>query len=111
MTEFTNGLSPAQAERLALLAEELAEAIQVVGKVLRHGYDSRNPLDRNSATNRTLLEVEIGHVLAAIQLAADANDIQRGWIGQEQDAKLRTVRRWLHHQSEAAATTHLKWAR
>jgi hypothetical protein len=31
MTHF-NGLTPAQAERLAMLAEEAAEVIQVIGK-------------------------------------------------------------------------------
>lgn len=33
-----NGLSPAEVERLALLAEECGEVIQTVGKILRHGY-------------------------------------------------------------------------
>ena len=33
-----NELSPAEVERLAILAEEMGEAIQVIGKVLRHGY-------------------------------------------------------------------------
>jgi len=38
-----NGLSPAEAERLALLAEECGEVVQAVCKVLRHGYESTNP--------------------------------------------------------------------
>lgn len=40
-----NGLTPAEAERLALLSEELGEAQQAIGKILRHGYDSSNPVD------------------------------------------------------------------
>ena len=32
-----NGLTPAEAERLALLMEECGEVVQIIGKVLRHG--------------------------------------------------------------------------
>ena len=33
-----NQLTPAETERLAILAEECGEVIQAVGKILRHGY-------------------------------------------------------------------------
>ena len=36
-----NKLSAAEAERLALLLEELGEAQQAIGKILRHGYENR----------------------------------------------------------------------
>ena len=36
-------LTLSRLERLALLLEELGEAQQVIGKILRHGYDSRHP--------------------------------------------------------------------
>jgi hypothetical protein len=35
-----NQLTDAEAERLALLAEECGEVVQVIGKILRHGYES-----------------------------------------------------------------------
>ena len=38
-----NQLSDAQLERLYILSEELGEAQQAVGKILRHGYDSKHP--------------------------------------------------------------------
>lgn len=38
MDEPFNDLSNAELERLALLLEELGEAQQVIGKILRHGY-------------------------------------------------------------------------
>ena len=38
-----NQLTPAEAERLALLLEELGEAQQAIGKILRHGYASTHP--------------------------------------------------------------------
>jgi hypothetical protein len=43
VSQHFNGLTPAEAERLALLAEECGEVIQAIGKVLRHGYESRHP--------------------------------------------------------------------
>lgn len=58
MTQHFNNLTPAQAELLAMLAEEAAEVIQVIGKVLRHGYDNHHP-DMPQVTNRELLRREI----------------------------------------------------
>lgn len=55
MESHFNKLTPAEAERLAMLAEECAEVIHVVGKILRHGYESvYNGLD-----NRTRLRDEV----------------------------------------------------
>ena len=42
-SSFDNGLGAAELERLAFLAEECAEAIQVVAKIVRHGWESRDP--------------------------------------------------------------------
>ena len=39
--EHFNGLTPAEAKRLALLAEECGEVLQAIGKVLRHGFGRR----------------------------------------------------------------------
>jgi hypothetical protein len=36
--EYFNSLTPAELERLSLLLEELGEAQQAIGKILRHGY-------------------------------------------------------------------------
>jgi hypothetical protein len=35
--KFSNELSDAEVERLAILAEEMGEAQQCIGKILRHG--------------------------------------------------------------------------
>lgn len=60
-TQNFNELTPAETERLAILAEEMGETIQVIGKILRHGYDSRNPLEGKTGwTNRANLEKELG---------------------------------------------------
>jgi hypothetical protein len=60
-------LTPAEAERLEMLAEEAAEVAQVAMKILRHGYASYHP-DAPETTNRALLEWELCD-LAAVQLA------------------------------------------
>lgn len=68
------GLTPAEYERLAILMEEMGEAIQIIGKVLRHGYEGHHP-DTPLTTNRALLEMELGDVRAAIILMMEAKDL------------------------------------
>lgn len=92
-----NKLTPAEAERLALLAEECAEVIQVVGKILRHGYESYNPNDPRELTNRTLLADELGHVDAAVTKMHKAGDLAREDIAISAIHKLERVGRYLHH--------------
>jgi len=97
-----NNLTPAEAERLALLAEECGEAIQVVGKILRHGYDSINPtIDPERApTNRSMLEKELGDIALAQQLLCDSRDLNLNEISAHFLVKRKKVGRYLHHQEE-----------
>ena len=91
-----NGLRPAQAERLAMLAEECAEVIQVVGKILRHGYDSYHPDDAERRPNRQLLEKELVDV-AAVKLAMESHgDIDPSLISLSD--VWRKKLRFTHHQ-------------
>ena len=92
-----NQLSPAEHERLSLLMEEMAEAIAMIGKILRHGYESHNP-EGDATVNRGLLEEEFGHVLAAYHMMLMAGDVSGDHVGWARDAKLRGVQQWLHHQ-------------
>lgn len=96
--EFSNGLTPAQLERLAFLSEELGEAQQAIGKIVRHGYDSYNPLVLTNSNNREDLEKEIGNVFAAVQMLDDRGDITQAYIDRYKEAKLESVKKWLHHQ-------------
>lgn len=98
MSEHFNDLTPAEAERLALLLEEMGEAQQIIGKILRHGLDSYHP--DSGAVNRNLLEKELGDVLAAIDLIVEARDIDAGQVDGHRQAKHVKVRRYLHHQPE-----------
>lgn len=94
---FNNGLSPAEAERLAILAEECAEVIQVVGKILRHGYASFHPANPDM-TNRDLLTQEMGHVFAAQDMMVLAGDVEETDIDHSLHEKQRKIKPFLHHQ-------------
>lgn len=96
-TEHFNKLSEAEAERLALLSEELAEVQQVIGKILRHGYESHNPFDENKTTNRSLLEGELGDAQYAIQLMCLENDVSNPKIQDYAKSKSSRVKKYLHH--------------
>ena len=62
-----NGLTPAQAERLVMLAEDCAGVIHITGKILRHGYDSYHP-DRPHVSNRALLGRAVTDLPAVLSL-------------------------------------------
>lgn len=70
-----NGLSAAEAERLALLVEECGEVIQAVGKILRHGYATVNPTIPGGRTNLEQLQVELGDWVNAVDLMVAAGDL------------------------------------
>jgi len=93
-----NKLSPAEAERLYLLLEELGEAQQMIGKVLRHGYESHHPEDKNMVSNRVLLEKELGHVRHAMIRLCDEGDLSKEYIHACAKIKAETVKPYLHHQ-------------
>jgi NTP pyrophosphatase (non-canonical NTP hydrolase) len=96
MEKYFNQLTPAEAERLALLAEEAAEVIQAVGKILRHGYESVYPAGGRS--NRESLAREIGDFCAAAHLMCGAGDLNQGDIIAHRSTKLLKVGRFLHCQ-------------
>lgn len=96
---FTTGLAPAETERLALLMEECAEVQHVIGKILRHGYQSYNPNDEHRTPNRQLLEKELGDLRAAMQLMIREDDISLAAIGRAYTDKTMQLAQYLHHQS------------
>ena len=75
MTEHFNKLTPAEAERLAMLSEEAGEIVQIVGKILRHGYESFNPYDEKKITNRWLLQTELNDLAAIVYGMQKSADI------------------------------------
>ncbi|MDA8251100.1 MAG: hypothetical protein M0Z28_18280 [Rhodospirillales bacterium] len=94
-TAHFNGLTPGEAERLALLMEECAEVQQVIGKILRHGYSRCHP--NGGPDNRALLERELGDLDAARALLIKAHDITEHSIDLHARVKLGRVGEYLHH--------------
>lgn len=96
-----SGLTAAETERLALLAEECGEVVQMVGKVLRHGYSNWNPTEgADGRPNRAVLEKEIGDLLAVVDLLVAAEDLSPRRIAQARREKPACMRPWLRHQEE-----------
>lgn len=93
---FSNGLSLAEAERLALLVEECGEVQQIIGKVLRHGYESRWPLD--GKTNRERLEDELGDLFLIYELFCNAKDLNPYNVLLRKQTKVKKLKKWVHHQ-------------
>jgi len=91
-------LSLAERERLAFLSEEMGEAQQVVGKILRHGYENYHPDDPEKTSNRALLSKELGHVVCGIQLLVIPQDISGLILELSRGEKREKVKRWMHHQ-------------
>ena len=96
-TPFNNGLSPSETERLALLGEECAEVCKTIGKIVRHGYPSRNPDLADSPTNREDLEHEVGDLLWAIDLMAHCGDISM-FRSRTDAGRYARKTKHLHHQ-------------
>jgi len=91
-----NQLTDAQAERLHILVEELGEAIQAAGKILRHGYES----GWNGSNNRHDLEKELGHVESSIDRLVDAKELDAENIFASAYSKKTSIKPFLHHQHE-----------
>jgi NTP pyrophosphatase (non-canonical NTP hydrolase) len=101
-----NGLSDAEAERLALLLEELGEAQQAIGKILRHGYESYHP-DTPSISNRRNLQRELGDIFAAIALMFRHADISVRTVAEQEERKLEKLPPYLHETENVEALSGL----
>jgi hypothetical protein len=95
----TPGLTPAEVERLAILAEECGEAVRAVGKALRFGWESKSPYSER--TNREALEREIGSIRAAVNLMMDADDVRLSDVQGWQRVKRGGLDKWTLHQAES----------
>ncbi len=86
-------LTNAERERLAILIEEMGEAAQAAGKILRHGYDSQ-------MDNRADLERELGDVYNSIKMLCHYDDVDEAKICARQEEKARTGKQWHHFQGD-----------
>jgi hypothetical protein len=94
-----NELSPAEAERLFVLCEELGEAQQAIGKILRHGYESYNPTvpEGERISNRLALALELGDINYAVNELAFFGDVSAGEIVSQANRKSKKIEKYLHH--------------
>ena len=99
MPDFDNGVTAAEAERLAFLAEESAETIHAVGKILRHGWESHKP-KRPSPTNRQILETELGDIRFAMDFPTEAGDVSNENIKAAALGRVADPGRHMHHQGQ-----------
>lgn len=97
MHEFNNGLSAAEAERLAMLIEECGEVSQAVGKILRHGFDSCHP--NGGPDNRENLRRELLDIIVVLSLLEAAEDV-RPPTEAEVLSSLSNRHRYCHHQGQ-----------
>ncbi len=89
-----NGLTPAEAERLAYLIEECGEVITAATKILRHGYGSHNADAPGRGDNRVQLTREIDDALGAIARLAEAGDV----LPNLNNMNPRKGQQYMHHQ-------------
>jgi NTP pyrophosphatase (non-canonical NTP hydrolase) len=94
-------MSPAVAERLDCLTEELGESVHMLGKAKRHGLNSTHT-DYLGIPNKELLETELGHVLARIKLLTVSGDLHWVNILRAAREKLSQEPHHLHHQNPDA---------
>lgn len=100
LKSFSNMLSSAQEERLALFTEESGECLQIIGKVGRHGW---KPTDFSVDPpkyydNKADLEKETGQLMHAIKLMCLAGDLDREEIQRHFDEREQNIKKYLHHQ-------------
>jgi NTP pyrophosphatase (non-canonical NTP hydrolase) len=96
MNSYTK-LTPAQIERLALLAEEAGEVVQAVGKILRRGYRRGHPRIKGR-TNRLHLEEELGNLGNAMKMMVAAGDLSIERIALFELQKSGRVGKYLYQQ-------------
>ena len=85
-------------ERLALLMEEMGEALHMIGKTLRHGFESTHP--DGGPTNRASLCKELSHVAWAIDFCLECGDVAENLFDYHKAAKAFNVQKYLHCRHE-----------
>jgi len=88
-------LKPFELEALALIAEECAESIAIIGKALRFGLTSSHP--DSYAMNRSEIARELGQVRASIEIACQLGVLYSSDVMRGADEKWKKVGEYLHH--------------
>lgn len=81
-----------KSEVMDILQEECAEVIQAVSKIKRFGLDTTRISD--GVSNLSHLEVEIGDVMAMIEILIEFNVVDESTIRQAISAKKEKLKKW-----------------
>jgi hypothetical protein len=100
MTKHINKLTAAEAERLALLAKEMGDVIQLVGNIFLNGYEHESCAESDS-TNRDFLEHHLGNVEHVIERLCNSKDIDADDLHAQSERYARTIGTFLNHQGDA----------
>ena len=99
-----NELTASEDELLACLFEEASEIsqeackiVQIVGKVMRHGYESVHPFQPVLGTNRNPLESEIGDFLTIVLRMGREGHIDIDKVYARAKLKDDLIKPYLHH--------------
>ena len=90
------GLSPAEIERLGMLAGACGELAKAISKTLRFGWERVSPY--GGPTNRVALEREMGAVRAIVNLMIDSDDVHLDQVQSWQRAKRAGLGAWTLYQ-------------
>jgi len=74
--------------------EECAEVTQCISKVIRFGLENANPLTPVRITNKEHLEIEMGQLIAMLQLLANEWSLDRKNVTKAYTEKVSNYRSW-----------------
>jgi hypothetical protein len=98
-SKFNTNLTPAQVERLTMLAEEAAEIVTATTKALRHGLHSYHPSDPDYTPNGLNIDREITDFLAVLHACRLHGDLPRATPTTHQLAQRWANKlKWTHYQ-------------
>jgi len=100
MTKHFNNLTPKQTELLGGTSEECGEVVQVIGKILRHGLDSRKPTNAEALTNRDNLTAELADIAAMTELLIENGVIDAANWKALKDKKRDRFMQYAHHMDD-----------
>jgi NTP pyrophosphatase (non-canonical NTP hydrolase) len=79
-------------EALRILQEECAEVVQAVSKIFRFGADNFSP--NSGTTNRENLEIEIGDLVALVDILIELKYLNSGYIELSAEKKREKLKKW-----------------
>lgn len=95
-----NQLTPKQTELLGGTSEECGEVVQVIGKILRHGLDSRKPTNAEALTNRDNLTSELADIAAMTDLLIENGVIDATMWEFLKEKKRARFLQYAHHMGD-----------